>query len=132
MLKNILSCVVAIVVLPAAALDGEIAVHDPSTVISEAGHYYTYGTGNGLPVLTSDDGWTWKRAGSLMSAVPGGKAVVQPKLEIGDDFWTKTSDEARARLLIEGLVRASKDATAAKANAYAQFAFDRSKTPERL
>jgi hypothetical protein len=65
-------------------------------------------------------------------AIPGGKAVVQPKLEIGDDFWTKTSDEARARLLIEGLVRASKDATAGKANAYAQFAFDRSKTPERL
>jgi hypothetical protein len=65
-------------------------------------------------------------------AMPGGKAVVPPTLEIGDDFWTKTSDEARARLLVEGLVRASKDAAAAKANAYAQFAFDRSKTPERL
>jgi len=87
MLKNILSCVVAIVVLPAAALDGEIAVHDPSTVISEAGHYYTYGTGNGLPVLTSDDGWTWKRAGSLMSAVPGGKAGPEVLARGGNNTW---------------------------------------------
>jgi hypothetical protein len=64
--------------------------------------------------------------------VPGGKAVVQPNVDIGDDFWAKSSPQARARLLIEAMVRASKDASAAKANAYAQFAFDRSKTPERL
>jgi outer membrane protein OmpA-like peptidoglycan-associated protein len=70
--------------------------------------------------------------GKSAPAIPGGKFVVPANLEIGDDFWTRSSDEARARLLIEGLVRASKDATAGKANAYAQFAFDRSKTPERL
>ena len=27
-------------------------VHDPSTVIVHAGRYYTYGTGNGLPILS--------------------------------------------------------------------------------
>ena len=74
MLRRILLCAAAVFALPAYSLDGEITIHDPSTVIAHDGHFYTYGTGNGLPILTSDDGWTWKRAGSLMSAVPGGKA----------------------------------------------------------
>ena len=69
MLKPILLCALLAFVLPAHALDGEILIHDPSTVIEESGKYYTYGTGNGLPILTSDDGWTWRRAGSLVSAL---------------------------------------------------------------
>jgi arabinan endo-1,5-alpha-L-arabinosidase len=73
--------------LPAFALDGEIVVHDPSTVIRDAGHYYTFGTGNGLPILTSDDGWTWRRAGSLMSAVPGGKAGPEVLAKGGNNTW---------------------------------------------
>ena len=47
-------------------------MHDPSTVIQADGKFYVYATGNGLPALVSDDGWTWRRTGSLMQAVPGG------------------------------------------------------------
>ena len=36
------------------ALDGEIRIHDPSTIILCDGRYYTYGTG-GIS-LVSDDG----------------------------------------------------------------------------
>jgi arabinan endo-1,5-alpha-L-arabinosidase len=87
MLRKLLTCAVALGALPAGALDGEIGVHDPSTVISQAGHYYTYGTGNGLPILSSDDGWTWRRAGSLMSAVPGGKAGPAVLARGGNNTW---------------------------------------------
>ena len=62
MLKKILPGVAAALALPALALDGDIIIHDPATVIEEGGRYYTYGTGNGLPILSSDDGWTWRRA----------------------------------------------------------------------
>ena len=40
------------------ALDGVVAIHDPSTVVECGGKWYTYGTG-GTP-LVSDDGWTWR------------------------------------------------------------------------
>ena len=87
MLRKILLCVTATFVLPAHALDGEILVHDPSTIVVHEGRYYTYGTGNGLPVLTSEDGWTWRRAGSLMSAVPGGKAGPEVLARGGNNTW---------------------------------------------
>jgi arabinan endo-1,5-alpha-L-arabinosidase len=77
----------AIVALPAHALDGEVTIHDPSTVISESGRYYTFGTGNGIPILSSGDGWTWKRSGSLMSAVPGGKAGPETLARGGNNTW---------------------------------------------
>src|ERR1043165_8653018 len=86
--QRLLPCIaVALGTLPASALEGEIAVHDPSTVIAQAGHFYAYGTGNGLPVLTSDDGWAWRRAGSLMSAVPGGKAGAAVLARGGSNTW---------------------------------------------
>src|ERR1043165_8152128 len=73
--------------MPARALEGEVLAHDPSTVIVQDGRYYTYGTGNGLPVLTSDDGWSWKRAGSLMSSVPGGKPGPEVIARGGSNTW---------------------------------------------
>ncbi|MEO8063631.1 MAG: family 43 glycosylhydrolase [Pseudomonadota bacterium] len=87
MLKKLLLCTAATLAVSASALDGEIGIHDPSTVISEAGHYFTYGTGNGIPILTSDDGWTWHRAGSLMSAVPGGKPGAAVLARGGNNTW---------------------------------------------
>ncbi len=69
------------------ALDGQPAVHDPSTVIQFEGRFYTYGTGRGLPMLVSDDGWTWRHAGSLMSAVPGGKPGPQVLARGGNNTW---------------------------------------------
>ena len=87
MLKPILLCALLAFVLPAHALDGEILIHDPSTVIEESGKYYTYGTGSGLPILTSDDGWTWRRAGSLVSALPGGKPGPEILARGGNNTW---------------------------------------------
>ena len=87
MLRKILLCAAIPFALPANALDGEVLIHDPSTVVQDAGHYFTYGTGNGLPILMSDDGWTWRRAGSLMSAVPGGKAGPEVLARGGNNTW---------------------------------------------
>jgi len=68
------ACVIAVPLVALGALDGQPGIHDPSTVNVENGKYYVYGTGGGIPILMSDDGWTWRRAGSVMQAVPGGKA----------------------------------------------------------
>ncbi|GFE83642.1 hypothetical protein GCM10011487_56420 [Steroidobacter agaridevorans] len=87
MLQKILWLLTASFALPALALDGEVIVHDPSTIVFHDGRYYTYGTGAGLPILTSEDGWTWKRAGSLMSAVPGGKAGPEVLAKGGNNTW---------------------------------------------
>ena len=35
----------------AMALDGQVRIHDPSTVVQCQGKYYTWGTGGGLPGL---------------------------------------------------------------------------------
>ena len=60
--------VVALLTLasPVFALDGQIGIHDPSTVIQCDGKFYVFGTGGGG--LISDDGWTW-RGGAVR---PGG------------------------------------------------------------
>jgi len=47
----------------AFALDGQIGIHDPSTVVLCDGKYYTYGTGGSS--LVSDDGWTWRPGTAL-------------------------------------------------------------------
>jgi arabinan endo-1,5-alpha-L-arabinosidase len=78
------ACVLAV---PLAALDGQPGLHDPSTVIVENGKYYVYATGGGLPMSISDDGWTWRRAGSLMQAVPGGKPGPDVIARGGNNTW---------------------------------------------
>ncbi|HEY0685628.1 MAG TPA: family 43 glycosylhydrolase [Steroidobacter sp.] len=87
MLRRIFLLSAAFFALPALALEGEVIVHDPSTIIFHGGRYYTYGTGAGIPILTSEDGWAWKRAGSLMSAVPGGKAGPEVLAKGGNNTW---------------------------------------------
>lgn len=59
--------------VPLLALDGEPGLHDPSTIVVQDGRFYTYATGAGVPFSMSDDGWTWRRGGRLMTAVPGGR-----------------------------------------------------------
>jgi arabinan endo-1,5-alpha-L-arabinosidase len=86
-MRGILLCAAIAFALPAHALDGEIVVHDPSTVIASNGRYYTYGTGNGLPSLVSDDGWTWRRTGSLMSVLPGAKPGPEVLARGGNNTW---------------------------------------------
>ena len=72
---------------PALALDGQPAMHDPSTVIEAGGKFYVYATGNGLPAFQSEDGWTWHRAGSVMQAVPGGKPGPDVVARGGNNSW---------------------------------------------
>ena len=62
-------------------------MHDPSTVIVQDGRYYAYGTGTGLPFLVSDDGWRWRRGGTLMSALPNGKPGAAVLAKGGDNTW---------------------------------------------
>ncbi len=69
------------------ALDGQPGVHDPSTIVIHEGRFYTYGTGRGLPILVSDDGWTWRREGSLMSALPDGKPGPETIARGGNNTW---------------------------------------------
>ena len=69
------------------ALDGEPGLHDPSTIIQAGGKFYVYGTGNGLPAYVSDDGWTWRRAGSVMQAVADGKPGPAVLAKGGNNTW---------------------------------------------
>jgi arabinan endo-1,5-alpha-L-arabinosidase len=71
----------------AFALDGQPGMHDPSTVIQADGKFYVYATGNGLPAFVSDDGWTWRRAGSVMQAVPGGRPGPDVIARGGNNSW---------------------------------------------
>ncbi len=64
----------------AFALDGEIVIHDPSTVVSCDGRFYTYGTG-GIS-LVSDDGWTWRRGAPLPR-----RGVAPDVIHIGDRYY---------------------------------------------
>jgi arabinan endo-1,5-alpha-L-arabinosidase len=74
-------------VAPVLALDGQPGLHDPSTVVVDHGKFYVYATGNGLPFSTSDDGWTWRRAGMLMQAVPGGRPGADVIARGGNNSW---------------------------------------------
>ena len=77
----------ALLVAPAFALDGDIGMHDPSTVILADGKFYVYSTGGGLPGFASDDGWTWRRTGSVMQAVPGGRPGPDVLARGGNNTW---------------------------------------------
>ncbi len=78
---------IAVLTARAWALDGQPGVHDPSTVILDNGRFYTWGTGNGMPGLISDDGWTWRPGASLMSGLPGGKAGPAVLERGGNNTW---------------------------------------------
>jgi arabinan endo-1,5-alpha-L-arabinosidase len=88
----------------AFALDGQIGIHDPSTVVVCDGKFYTYGTGGSS--LVSDDGWTWRpgtalpRRGLAPDVIHlGGRYYVYVAANIGAQpkaavnmIWSKTLD----------------------------------------
>ncbi len=96
-MKFVLLTAILTLASSAYALDGQIGIHDPSTVIQCDGKFYVFGTGGGG--LISDDGWTW-RGGAVR---PGG-GVAPDVIHIGDRYivayagtgvhtmWTKTLD----------------------------------------
>jgi arabinan endo-1,5-alpha-L-arabinosidase len=87
MKQRLIPLVTLLSVPPLLALDGDPAMHDPSTVIMSEGRFYSFGTGNGLPISVSDDGWIWRRAGTLMEALPGGRAGPEVLERGGPNTW---------------------------------------------
>ena len=65
--------------LPAFALDGQIQIHDPSTIVRCDGKFYTYGTGG--TTLVSEDGWTWTRG-----AAPPRRGMAPDVIRLGDRY----------------------------------------------
>ena len=76
-----------LLVSPVLALDGQPGMHDPSTVVMQDGKFYVYATGAGLPMSISDDGWTWRRTGTLMQSLPGGKPGPDVIARGGNNTW---------------------------------------------
>jgi Glycosyl hydrolases family 43 len=87
MTYRLAAATVLLLVSPVPALDGQPGIHDPSTVVLHNGKFYAYGTGNGLPISVSDDGWTWRRAGTLMQALPGGRPGPDVITRGGNNTW---------------------------------------------
>lgn len=65
---------------PAFALDGQVQIHDPSTIAQCNGRYYTYGTGGSS--LVSDDGWTWRRG-----VTPARRGMAPDVIHLGDRYF---------------------------------------------
>ena len=64
---------------PVLALDGQVQIHDPSTLVQCEGRFYTYGTGG--TCLVSEDGWTWSRG-----KPPERRGMAPDILRIGDRY----------------------------------------------
>jgi arabinan endo-1,5-alpha-L-arabinosidase len=71
---------------PAWALEGAIGIHDPSTVIKCDGNYYVFGTGRGISVLTSSNGFDWQRGGRVFDRIPDSVKSFVPKND-GQSVW---------------------------------------------
>jgi arabinan endo-1,5-alpha-L-arabinosidase len=78
----VLLLMLAVSALPALAngLDGQIGIHDPSTIVMCDGKYYTYGTGG--TTLISDDGWTWRQGPRLPR-----RGLAPDVIHIGDKYF---------------------------------------------
>ncbi len=79
MRSGLLAAALLPLVSPVLALDGQIQIHDPSTIVRCDGRYYTYGTGGSS--LVSDDGWTWRRG-----TAPSRRGMAPDIIQIGDRY----------------------------------------------
>jgi arabinan endo-1,5-alpha-L-arabinosidase len=75
-----LAAAVFSLVARAFALDGQVQIHDPSTIIACGGKFYTYGTGGSC--LVSDDGWSWHRGVGL-----GRRGLAPDIIYLGDRYY---------------------------------------------
>jgi arabinan endo-1,5-alpha-L-arabinosidase len=71
---------------PALALEGMLRIHDPSTVIKCDGSYYVYGTGRGISVLTSTNGFNWRRGQNVFDRIPDSVKSFVPAND-GQSVW---------------------------------------------
>jgi arabinan endo-1,5-alpha-L-arabinosidase len=69
-----------VLAVPLSALDGQIGIHDPSTVVRCDGKFYTYGTGG--TSLVSGDGWTWHRGAALPR-----RGLAPDVIHLGDRYY---------------------------------------------
>jgi len=73
--------------LPAArALETDLTIHDPSTVVKSGGTYWVYGTGTGVPQFSSADRVHWTFRGPVLSNAPAWVAAAVPANK-GNDAW---------------------------------------------
>jgi arabinan endo-1,5-alpha-L-arabinosidase len=75
-----LAAAIASLAVSAMGLDGDVRIHDPSTLVQCDGKYYTFGTGGSC--LVSDDGWTWRRG-----TTPGRRGMAPDAIKIGDRYY---------------------------------------------
>jgi arabinan endo-1,5-alpha-L-arabinosidase len=80
-MKSSLSALAILALISRAlALDGQVQIHDPSTVVQCDGKFYTYGTGG--TCLISDDGWTWHRG-----TTPARRGMAPDIIHLGDRYY---------------------------------------------
>ena len=79
--RIVVAFVPLLVGLPALALDGQVGIHDPSTIVQCDGKFYTWGTGG--RGLVSSDGWTWERG----AAHGGGGGLAPDVMRLGDRYY---------------------------------------------
>jgi arabinan endo-1,5-alpha-L-arabinosidase len=87
--RALLSLCLAVLSRPATtacALDGWIGIHDPSTVVKCGGNYYVFGTGRGISMLTSSNGFDWRRCGRVFDRIPDSVKKFVP-LNDGQGVW---------------------------------------------
>lgn len=72
--------------LSAAALEGAIGIHDPSTVKVCDGTLYVFGTGRGIPFLTSSNGFNWQLGGKVFDRIPDSVKSFVPEND-GESVW---------------------------------------------
>lgn len=79
--------------MPVFALDGQVRIHDPSTLVQCDGVWYTWGTGG--TALESEDGWTWRNgtgcpaSGAAPDVIHIGDKYFQ-YISHGTFLWTKS------------------------------------------
>lgn len=86
----ILAAAILPLAMQAFALDGEVRIHDPSTIVACDGKYYTFGTG-GTPMV-SDDGWTWRRGANAPRS-----GMAPDLIRVGDRYYMYLSRNVGAQ-----------------------------------
>src|SRR5579863_4801933 len=79
-MKYALLAAILVVGSAGLAVDGQVGIHDPSTIAICKGRFYTYGTGGNA--LVSDDGWTWRRGTQLPR-----RGLAPDIIHIGDRYY---------------------------------------------
>jgi len=76
----------AVCATPALGLEGAIGIHDPSKIVVCDGQYYVFGTGRGVSVLTSSNGFDWERGERVFDRIPDTVRSYVPKNN-GSSIW---------------------------------------------